>query len=140
MSDISFGSTYRIPLVQQGVNSAKRNALKKMVSKYQNVMYPNGSSGNVRLSIRHRLDESFEANLKRLGFKVFQKFERNNVPKSEFENSGVSKLDLYIKGELEKANYKQFGKQKRYHANFYKPEENELSEIEKKFLASGFKS
>lgn len=138
MSDISFGSTYRIPLIQPGVNAYKREALKKAASKYQNVLYPNGSNGNVRVSIRKRLDNEFEMKLKRLGFKIFQKFERNNVPKSEFENSGVSKLDLYIKDELKKADYKQFGKQKKYHANFHKPEENELSELELMLKDRGF--
>ena len=139
MSDISFGSTYRIPLVQQGITAAKREALKSMASRYQNVLYPNGSNGNVRVSIRQRLDAGFELKLKRLGFKVFQKFERNNVPKTEFENSGVSKLDLYIKDELKRANYKQFGKQKKYHADFHKPEVNELSDIEKSLIAKGIK-
>ena len=131
MRDIPFGSTYRIPITQPGINSAKKGALKMMVSKYQNVLYPNGNNGNVRVSVRQRLDNDFEQKLKRLGFKIFQKFERNNVPKTEFENSGVSKLDLYIKGELDKGNYKQFGKQKRTGVNVHKKEINELSEAER---------
>ena len=111
MNNISFQSTYRIPLVEQNISQAKREALKKMASKYQNVLFPAGNNGNVRVSIRRRLDEGFEQKLKQIGFKVFQKFERHNVPKSEFENSGVSKLDLYIKDALAKRNYKQYGKQ-----------------------------
>ena len=102
----TFGSTYRIPLVEQNISSAKREALKKMASKYQNVMYPNGNQGNVRLSIRKRLDEGFEQKLRQLGFKVFQRFERHNVPKTK------GKMDEYIKEELKNGNYKQFGKQK----------------------------
>ena len=117
----------------EGITPAKKDMLKKFASKYQNVLYPNGNNGNVRISVRKKLDGKIESLLKRLGFDVFQKFERHNVPKTEFEHSGVSKLDLYIKDELEKANYKQFGKQKRYHANFHKHEINELSEIELKF-------
>ena len=111
MNQVSFQSTYRIPLVEQNITPAKRQALKKMSSKYQNVLFPKGENGYVRVSIRKRLDENFEQKLKQIGFKVFQKFEHHNVPKSQFENSGVSKLDLYIKDELVKRNYKQFGKQ-----------------------------
>ena len=103
----SFTSTYRIPLKEQNIVSAKREALKKMASKYQNVLYPNGNQGNVRVSIRKRLDEGFEQKLRQLGFKVFQRFDRHNIPKTD------NKMDDYIKEELKSGNYKQFGKQKR---------------------------
>jgi len=106
MSQISFTSTYRIPLVEQGVSVAKRENLKKMASRYQNVMYPNGNQGNVRVSIRKRLDENFEQKLRQLGFKVYQKFEKHNVPKTK------GAMDEYIKAELKNGNYKQYGKQK----------------------------
>ena len=69
-------------------------------------MYPNGNQGNVRVSIRKRLDEGFEQKLKQIGFKVFQKFEKHNIPKT----NGI--MDDYIKEELKNGNYKQFGKQK----------------------------
>lgn len=106
MTQISFTSTYRIPLVEQGISSAKRENLKKMASKYQNVMYPNGNQGNVRVSIRKRLDEKFEQKLRQLGFKVYQKFERHNIPKTN------GTMDEYIKTELKNNNYKQYGKHK----------------------------
>lgn len=102
----SFSSTYRIPLVEQNISSAKREALKKMASKYQNVLYPSGNQGNVRVSIRKRLDEKFEQKIRQLGFKVFQKFERHNIPKTN------ERMDNYIKEELKSGNYRQFGKQK----------------------------
>ena len=47
-----------------------------------------------------------------LHLKVYQKFDRHNIPKSEFENSGVSRMDLFIKEQLDARNYRQFGKQK----------------------------
>ena len=100
----SFTSTYRIPLVEQNISPAKRALLKKTASKYQNVLYPNGNQGYVRVSIRKRLDKRFEEELHRIGFKVFQKFDRNNIPKIQ--------MDDYIKKELIKGDYKQFGKQK----------------------------
>lgn len=106
MTQISFTSTYRIPLVEQNVSVAKRQALKNMASKYQNVMYPSGNQGCVRVSIRKRLDETFEQKLRQIGFKVFQKFEKHNIPKTQ------GKMDNYIKEELKSGNYRQFGKQK----------------------------
>lgn len=106
MSEVSFQSTYRIPLVEQNISAAKRDGLKKMASKYQNVLYPNGDQGFVRVSIRKRLDNLFEQKLKQLGFKVFQKFDRHNVPKTD------GKMDAYIKESLNNGDYRQFGKQK----------------------------
>jgi hypothetical protein len=106
MDKVSFTSTYRIPLVEQNISSAKREALKKMASKYQNTMYPSGNQGNVRVSIRKRLDDGFEQKLRQIGFKVFQKFEKHNVPKTK------GKMDEYIKEELKNGNYHQYGKHK----------------------------
>ena len=105
MTQVSFKSTYRVPLVEQNITPAKREALKNMASKYQNVLYPSGNNGYVRVSIRKRLDYGFEQKLRQIGFKVFQKFERHNVPKTE------GKMDNYIKEQLIDRNYQQFGKQ-----------------------------
>ena len=105
MTDVSFGSTYRIPLVVQNISAAKRDALKKAADKYQNVLYPAGNCGYVRVSIRKRLDNRFESELRQIGFKVFQKFDRHNVPKTD------GMMDTYIKEQLDTRNYQQFGKQ-----------------------------
>lgn len=113
MQEITFGSTYRIPLTQIGAGKAKKDKLKTIASKYQNVLFPNGNTGYVRVSIRKRLDSRFEQEIKKFGIKVYQKFDKHNVPKTGFEYSGVPKLDLYIKDALENGNYKQFGKPKK---------------------------
>ena len=105
MTQVSFTSTYRIPLVEQNITPAKREALKNIANKYQNVLYPNGNNGYVRVSIRKRLDYGFEQKLKQIGFKVFQKFDRHNIPKTD------NRMDEYIKEQLITRNYKQFGKQ-----------------------------
>lgn len=105
MTEISFKSTYRVPLVGQNITQSRRDALKKMASKYQNALYPKGNLGFVRVSIRKRLDEGFEQKLKQLGFKVFQKFERHNIPKTD------GQMDIYIKECLDNREFKQFGKQ-----------------------------
>ncbi len=105
MNQVSFGSTYRIPLVEQNVSSAMRENLKTMADQYQNVLYPKGNNGYVRVSIRKRLDYSFEQKLKQLGFKIYQKFDRHNVPKTD------GKMDNYIEEQLATRNYQQVGKQ-----------------------------
>ncbi len=110
MNQISFKSTYRIPLVEQGISQAKRESLKKLCSKYQNSLFPKGNNGFVRISIRKRLDEKFEQKMRQLGFKVFQKFDRHNVPKTAIEEN-TTKLDIYINESLKNKEYKQFGKQ-----------------------------
>ena len=102
----NFTSTYRIPLVEQHISPAKREALKKLASRYQNYRYPNGNNGYVRLSIRKRLDAGFEQKLKQIGFSVYQRFERHNVPKT------FDKMDAYINECLKNGDYRQFGKQK----------------------------
>jgi len=105
MTQISFGSTYRIPLIEQNITPAKREGLKKLAKGYQNALYPKGNVGYVRVSIRKRLDEGFEQKLRQLGFKVYQIFDRHNVPKTD----GI--MDAYIKHELDIRNYRQRGKQ-----------------------------
>ena len=114
---VSFKSTYQIPLVEQNITPSKREALKKMVNGYQNVLYPKGNIGNVRVSIRKRLDQGFEQKLRQIGFKVYKKFDRHNVPKTFVRDGDVykSKMDIYINDELNNPNstYKQFGKQKK---------------------------
>ena len=45
-----------------------------------------------------------------MGFKVFLKFERHNVPKIAIDNN-LTKLDIYINEALKNREYKQFGKQ-----------------------------
>jgi hypothetical protein len=105
-TNTSFTSTYRIPLVEQGVSKAMRKNLKNLVSTnetYKNFLYPNGNNGAVRVSIPAELDATFERELKQIGFKVYQKFSEHDVP--------VDEMDKYIKVNLDLRNYKQYGKQ-----------------------------
>ena len=104
MTQISFTSTYRIPLIERKVSVAKRQALKDLASKYENNLYPNGNKGCVRVSIPEEQDMKFEQKLRQIGFKVFQKFEQHDV--------SYDKMDSYIKQALKYNEYKQYGKQK----------------------------
>lgn len=105
MTEVSFTSTYRIPLVEQGISRNQREALKKLADMYENAMYPKGNNGFVRISISEGADERFVQKLKQLGFKVYQKFSRHDVPVENGE------MDRYIKSELDTRNYRQYGKQ-----------------------------
>lgn len=109
--NISFKSTYRIPLSGPHMSDSKRETLKKIVSQYQNVIIPDNKSGNVRISIRKKLDERLEQELSKSGIKVYQKFDRHNIRKSNYID-GIPEIDSYIKEQLNTGNYKQVGKQK----------------------------
>lgn len=51
MTDINFTSTYRIPITQAGINSAKKAKLKELVLSYPNGLCGNSKVGNARVSI-----------------------------------------------------------------------------------------
>ena len=114
MDSITFGSTYRIPLVEQGITPPKREKLKKLANRYQNALYPSKDNGGyVRVSIRKRLDEGFEQNLRQIGFRVYQKFDRHNIPKRRIDDNGnlTYPMDDYIREKLATLEYQQKGKQ-----------------------------
>lgn len=102
MTDINFTSTYRIPITQAGINSAKKAKLKDLVLSYPNGLCGNSKVGNARVSIPDSEDANFVQKLKRIGYKVFQKFEGENIDKEE--------LDVFIKEKLDTRDYNQKGK------------------------------
>lgn len=104
MNEISFGSTYRIPITQQGVNKAKKLRLKALIGSYPNGLVGNGNMGYARISIPNENDNAFMRKLKGIGYRVYQKFEAENISKEH--------LDEYIKTCLVKGDYSQVGKQK----------------------------
>lgn len=105
MTDINFTSTYRIPITQAGVNSAKKLKLKQLIESYPNGLIGNSKVGNARISILNKEDEKFLKQLKTIGYKIYQKFDGENIPK---EN-----IDAFIKENLDTRNYNQFGKNKK---------------------------
>lgn len=132
MNNINFTSTYRIPITQAGVNPAKKDKLRQSVEPYPNKLVSKCNTGTVRVSIPDKDDAKFIKNLKTIGYKVFQKFEGENIPKA--------KLDNYIAQKLKLGEYQQFGtskkrlstsaKRKRYGARF-EIENSQLSKEEK---------
>lgn len=102
MTQINFGSTYRIPITQPGVNNAKKEKLRMLVESYDNGLIGKSKTGYARVSIPDSQDNDFTSKLKSIGYKVFQKFEGENVSK---EN-----LDSFIKEKLDTRDYNQKGK------------------------------
>lgn len=102
MTDINFTSTYRIPITQAGVNSAKKGRLKELIQSYPNGLIGNSKTGHARISVPDSEDASFIGKLKKIGYKVYQKFEGENIPKDE--------IDVFIKERLDSRNYHQKGK------------------------------
>jgi len=131
MNEINFTSTYRIPISQPGINSAKKARLKVLINSYANGLIGNSKTGNARVSMNDSEDASFVAKLKTIGYKIYQKFEGENIPKEE--------IDKVLKKKLDTREYHQTGKnmkklprdireKRRYERN------TELSEIEKLYL------
>ena len=92
MTEISFKSTFRIPIKQHGITNAKKKELIKTVQGYKNSLLPTGKESCVRVSMPNKDDEKFMAQLKAIGYKVYKVFNGENIPKTE--------LDNYIKQEL----------------------------------------
>ena len=85
---VSFGSTYRIPYRKGG--ESVRKPLRDLAIKYGGLATQNKSAnGCARVSIPNELDFEFEQNLKKIGYKEYQKFEAENLP--------IDKIDTYIK-------------------------------------------
>lgn len=102
MTDINFTSTYRIPITQAGVNSAKKARLKELIESYPNGLIGSSKVGNARVSIADKEDANFIGKLRKIGYKVYQKFEGENIPKEE--------LDVFIKEKLDTRDFNQKGK------------------------------
>ncbi len=102
---ISFGSTFRIPISQPGVNSAKKERLKQFIASYENGLIGNSKTGYARVSILDSEDAEFVRRLKQVGYKIFQKFDGENIPKNE--------IDSFIKTRLNAGDFSQTGKNKK---------------------------
>ena len=102
MTDVTFGSTYRIPISQAGINSAKKAKLRELIESYPNGLIGKSKVGHARLSIAESEDATFIGKLRKIGYKVYQKFEGENIDKED--------LDIFIKERLDSRNYSQKGK------------------------------
>ena len=105
MFNISFSSTYRIPITQAGVNNAKKEKLRALVESYPNGSIGKSKTGYARVSVPQEMDNQFESKLKGIGYRVFQKFDVHDMSKEDF--------DIFIKEKLDTRDYQQKGKKKK---------------------------
>ena len=100
--EISFKHTYQIPLTGPKLSQGKVNQLVEWVVP----RYPGHfklTNKYLKLSIPED-DNAFEQKLRQIGFKIYQKFFKHNLPENEIEKYIAS---VFTKNEP----YKQFGKQ-----------------------------
>ena len=100
--EISFTSTYRIPITQAGVNNAKKMKLRELIESYPNGLIGKSKQGYARVSMPDSEDENFVRKLKGIGYKIFQRFDGENI--------GADGLDLFIKQKLDARDFNQKGK------------------------------
>lgn len=100
--EINFGSTYRIPLTERGINQAKKMRLRGLVINEGGIA-PKSSTGACRVSIPQEKDAGFEQELHRIGYRIWQKFSAHNV--STRQVGDTTELDIYIKNALANNEY-----------------------------------
>ena len=100
--EISFTSTYRIPITQAGVNNAKKIKLRELIESYPNGLIGKSKQGYARVSMPDSEDENFIRKLKGIGYKIYQKFDGENID--------ADGLDIFIKQKLDARDFKQKGK------------------------------
>ena len=102
--NISFGSTYRVPITQPGVNNAKKERLRQLADEY-NALIGNSKTSALRVSLPNKLDAEFEGKLKQIGYRQYQKYDAENLEAHE--------IDTYIICCQREKDYTQKGKQKK---------------------------
>ncbi len=141
MTEISFTSTFRIPITQPGINNSKKLQLRALVGAH-NGLIGSGKQGYARISMPDSDDDKFIRKLRQIGYSRYQRFDGENIPN---EN-----LDAFIKQKLDTRDYNQKGtnmkpmtremkEQRRYDRRFtpsVKPEEETeaIESIEKKVV------
>ena len=80
MSEISFGSTFKIPVSQWGINNTKKIKLKSLVGAYNGIV-TKGKDNYAVLSIPDKKDKNFLYKLRSLGYFQFEQFEGEKIPK-----------------------------------------------------------
>lgn len=80
MSEISFKSTFKIPMSQWGINNTKKLQLKSLVGSYNGIV-TKGKDNYAVLSISDNKDKGFLCKLRRLGYFQFEQFKGEKIPK-----------------------------------------------------------
>lgn len=80
MAEISFKSTFKIPLSQWGINNTKKIKLKSLVGSYNGIV-TKGKDSYAVLSIPDKKDNSFIHKLRSIGYFQFKQFEGEKIPR-----------------------------------------------------------
>ena len=80
MNNITFGSTYKIPMSQWGINNTKKLQLKNLVSSYNGVV-TKGKDSFAVVSISDKKDIGFIRKLSKIGSFQYEMFEGEKIPK-----------------------------------------------------------
>lgn len=80
MSEISFGSSYKIPVSQWGINNTKKMQFKSIVGSYAGKIVGKGNDSFAVLSIPDKKDRSFIEKIRKLGYYKIEMFDNADVP------------------------------------------------------------
>ncbi len=80
MQEISFKSTFKIPMSQWGINNTKKLQLKSLVASYNGIV-TKGKDNYAVLSIPDKKDKGFLYKLRSLGYFQYQQCEGEKIPK-----------------------------------------------------------
>lgn len=91
MSEISFRSTFKIPISQWGINNTKKLRLKSLVNSYNGIV-AKGKDNYAVLSIPDTKDKGFLCKLTSLGYFQFEKITGEKIPKESLIEYITKKL------------------------------------------------
>ena len=80
MSEISFKSTFKIPVSQWGINNTKKLQLKTLVGSYNGIV-TKGKDSFAVVSIPDKKDMKFIHNLRKIGYFQYGMCEGEKIPK-----------------------------------------------------------
>ena len=84
MSEISFKSTYKIPVTQWGINNTKKIQLKSLINSYNGII--TGKKDKFALvSIPDKKDLGFIRKLMKIGYREYRQFIGEKIPKNSLE-------------------------------------------------------
>lgn len=98
MSEISFGSTYKIPVVQWGINNTKKLQFKALIGSYSGEICGKGTDAFALLSIPDKKDLTFVRKLQKIGYNDYLQIEGEKIPKNKLEAYVNNALNSLQKG------------------------------------------
>ncbi len=82
MSEITFGSSYKIPLTQWGINNSKKLQLKSLIGSYGGKIGGKGQDSFAVVSMQDKKDMGFIRKLRKIGYFQFEMFENSDFPEN----------------------------------------------------------